>query len=163
MAGTAARLHLRNLHRLLLSSQIACEVVEMNPDDFAHAAHDLNNVLQVLSYRSEQLLNSLDAWDPIRLAVQEIETEISRAVPLMRQMVEAAEASPLDHHERGRLPETGFHTSFEHVPLAKYRLSDPHKATLLYVDDHPERLVVLKAVLESTGYNVLTADSALKG
>ena len=47
--------------------------------------------------------------------------------------------------------------------LDKYKLSDPHKPTLLYVDDKPERLVVLKAVLESTGYRVLTADSGLRG
>jgi CheY-like chemotaxis protein len=135
----------------------------MNPDDFAHVAHELDNVLQVLTHRSEQLLNSLDAWDPIRLAVQEIDSEINRALPLARQLVEGAEA----HHSGLRAQpspvDTGFHTSFDQVPLGKYKLSDPNKPTLLYVDDHPERLVVLKAVLESTGYNVLIADSALKG
>src|SRR5690348_2170243 len=109
MAGLAARVHLRNLCRLLLSSQIACEVVEMNPDEFAHAAHDLSNVLQVLTYRSAQLLNSLDAWDPIRVAVQEIEAEISRAVPLMRQLVQAAEVNPVQRN----LPSWSLETQFK--------------------------------------------------
>jgi CheY-like chemotaxis protein len=135
----------------------------MKPDEFAHAAHELNNVLQVLTYRSEKLLNSLEAWDPIRLALQEIDTEINRAAPLVRELIQAAEVGPLERNALPQSVDTDFHTSIEHVPLAKYKLSDPHKPTLLYVDDHPERLVVLKAVLESTGYHVLTADSALKG
>jgi CheY-like chemotaxis protein len=137
----------------------------MNPDDYAHAAHELNNVLQVLTHRSEQLLKSLEAWDPIRLAVQEIDSEINRAVPLARRLVEDAEVHPSGPRAKPQSPpvDIDFPTSLERAPLAKYKLSDPHKPTLLYVDDHPERLVVLKAVLESTGYNVLTADSALKG
>jgi CheY-like chemotaxis protein len=135
----------------------------MKPDEFAHAAHELNNVLQVLTFRSEKLLNTLEAWDPIRLAVEEIDAEIDRAAPLLRQMIQAAEMQPVNREPRPQSAETGFHADLERVSLAKYKLSDPQKPTLLYVDDHPERLVVLKAVLESTGYQVLTADSALKG
>jgi CheY-like chemotaxis protein len=45
------------------------------------------------------------------------------------------------------------------------RVKDPSskKQTLLYVDDQSERLALLKSVLESTGYEVLTAESGLKG
>ena|SRR5438309_7176295 len=45
------------------------------------------------------------------------------------------------------------------------RMKDPSskKRTLLYVDDQLDRLTLLKSVLESTGYEVLTAESGIRG
>jgi CheY-like chemotaxis protein len=139
----------------------------MTPEEFARTSHDLNNVLQVLACRTEHLLESLEAWDPIRLAVQEIDGEISRAIPLVRQLVQEGSAgyssSTVRSESRPSDAVLDANSELSMLPRAKYKLSNPQKPTLLYVDDQPERLVVLKAVLESTGYQVLTADSALKG
>ncbi|MCU1283721.1 MAG: response regulator receiver protein [Acidobacteriales bacterium] len=136
----------------------------MDSAEFSRTAHDLNDVLQLLGSRSEHLLNSLEAWDPLRHAVDEICADIRSAIPLVHKLVEGNRAHLPSHAPRfietqlssGKLEQRM--SSFD-----KYKLSDPHKPTLLYIDDKPERLVVLKAVLESTGYRVLTADSGLRG
>lgn len=44
-------------------------------------------------------------------------------------------------------------------PLAKDKQLSPEQTRILVVDDRPENLVALKAVLESTSYNVITATS----
>jgi CheY-like chemotaxis protein len=141
----------------------------MTPDEFARASHELNDALHLMACRSERLLESLEAWDPIRLAVQEIESDIRRAMPLAMKL---SKSNDVEAHSSGARAKSGprpgeddLYANFELSALqrAKYKLSNPQKPTLLYVDDQPERLVVLKAVLESTGYQVLTADSALKG
>src|SRR5258705_12687215 len=54
----------------------------MTPDEFARASHELNSTLKLIACRSERLLESLEAWDPIRLAVQEIESDIRRVMPV---------------------------------------------------------------------------------
>jgi CheY-like chemotaxis protein len=140
----------------------------MDSHEFARSAQDLNNVLRLLAYRSEQLLRSLDEWDPLRKAIQEIDSDISRAVPLVQKLVADGEARYFGPPKLEARPDTNdagtrTHLELTVVPLAKYKLSNPQKPKLLYVDDHPERLVVLKAVLESTGYEVFTASTGLQG
>src|SRR3954447_11583398 len=132
----------------------------------SRTAHDLNAALQLLAQKSDHLLRSLQAWDPLRNTVQNICADIDRALPLARKLAddEPSAATPASHAPR--FIETQLSSGKLEQRMSsvdKYKLADPHKPTLLYVDDKPERLVVLKAVLESSGYRVITANSGLRG
>jgi CheY-like chemotaxis protein len=133
----------------------------MNSHEVTRTAHDLNNILQVLSFRNDQMLASLENWDPLYAALKEMESEIRKASNLVRQIVGESESSSAQPMV-AELP--SFQTSLTSA-VAPMRVKDPSskKQTLLYVDDQSERLTLLKSVLESTGYEVLTAESGLKG
>jgi CheY-like chemotaxis protein len=135
----------------------------MNPHEVVRTAHDLNNVLQVLSFRNDQLLASLEDWDPLYAALKGMQSEIRKATNLVRQMVGESES---DDNNLVPSPAPGRVSQATPAPAnAPMRKKDPSskKQTLLYVDDQLERLTLLKSVLESTGYEVLTAESGLKG
>src|SRR4051812_31010093 len=109
----------------------------MDSHEFARSAQDLNNVLRLLAYRSEQLLRSLEQWDPLRKAIQEIDSDISRAVPLVQKLVADGEARYFGPPKLEARPETEdndatrTHLELTVIPLAKYKLSNPQKPKLL--------------------------------
>src|SRR5437879_3873359 len=106
----------------------------MGSAEFSRTAHDLNNALQAIASRSEQLLSSLADWDPLREALQGVCDDIQRAIPLAERLSKEDPPSPRfieTQLSSGKLEQ-------RMSTLDKYKLSDPHKPTLLYIDDKPE-------------------------
>lgn len=112
---------------------------------FPQAIQELNALLQKILFRSNELLAQLGPARPEVAEAEKLHAELQRAIILVRQLVVPE-----------RLPVQGPGSKSATSPASP-------KATLLYVDDKPERLELLRSVLESKGYDVITAHDGRDG
>ncbi|HUS18580.1 MAG TPA: response regulator, partial [Terriglobales bacterium] len=105
--------------------------------------HSLNNVLQKALFRSSEVVGDLPRTHPARAKAEELHLELQRAASLARRLIANVASFP--------------EASAVTVPPAKTGPSPAPRPALLYVDDKPDRLEVLRALLETRGYQVITA------
>lgn len=117
----------------------------MDPRKNPQVVVDLHRLLQSLSDRTAALLSSLENWDPLHRPVREIDDQVRKVVPLVRSLLPQADVASIAYDTGHR-----FATA-------------PKRATILYIDDNPDRLMLLRSVLEMKGYTVHTAEHGRKG
>jgi CheY-like chemotaxis protein len=105
--------------------------------------HELNNWLQKALFRSSELVAELHREHPARAKAEELHLELQRAASLARRLIANVASFP-----------PGSNTA---AAPAKTGPSPAPRPALLYVDDKPERLELLKVLLETRGYHVITA------
>jgi CheY-like chemotaxis protein len=105
--------------------------------------HSLNNVLQKALFRSSEVVAELPREHPARGKAEELHLELQRAASLARRLIANVTEIPLGNSVAAAPAKTG--------------PSPAPRPALLYVDDHPERLELLRALLETRGYDVVTA------
>jgi CheY-like chemotaxis protein len=105
--------------------------------------HELNNWLQKALFRSSELVAELHREHPARAKAEELHLELQRAASLARRLIANVATFP-----------PGITTT---AAPAKTGSSPAPRPALLYVDDKPERLELLKVLLETRGYHVITA------
>ena len=117
----------------------------MDPRKHPQVVVDLHRLLHSLTERTARLLASLEGRDPLNKAVREIDDEIRRVAPLVRSLLPAPDVASI---------------AFD----SGHRFAVAHKQPkILYIDDNPDRLTLLRSVLRMKGYNVLTAEHGRKG
>jgi CheY-like chemotaxis protein len=116
----------------------------MDPRKNPQLVVDLHRLLQSLSERTAALLTSLENWDPLHKPVREIDEQVRKVVPMVRSLLPQADAN------------VAYDTGHRFTAA-------PKRATILYIDDNPDRLMLLRSVLEMKGYTVLTADHGRRG
>lgn len=115
----------------------------MNLTESSEFVHALNNVLQKALFRSTEVVAELPREHAARPKAEELHLELQRAASLARKLIANVASFP---------PGTGATAA-----PAKTGPSPTPRPALLYVDDKPERLELLKALLETRGYQVITA------
>ncbi len=115
----------------------------MKTTESSDSVHELNNWLQKALFRSSELVAELQREHPARAKAEELHLELQRAASLARRLIANVASFP-----------PGSNTTA--VP-AKTGPSPAPRPALLYVDDKPERLELLKVLLETRGYQVITA------
>jgi CheY-like chemotaxis protein len=119
----------------------------VNAAESSQRVHALSGLLQKALHQSTELAAMLPADHPARLEAQELVLELQRA---------AASARRLIADVAGFLPRP--------TVIAGKNLPSPDlRPTLLYVDDNPDRLKLLRARLEARGYHVITAPDGHEG
>lgn len=121
----------------------------MNSTESPESVHALSSLLQKLLGRSAELVSALPRQDVVRPIAEELHLELQRAAALSRRLIANVTAFPSG-------------TAYVEAP-AKTGPSPAPRPALLYVDDKPERLETLRAILEQRGYQVLTALNAQDG
>ena len=116
----------------------------MKTTESSESVHTLNNWLQKALSRSTDLVAELPREHAARPKAEELHLELQRAASLARRLIANVAAFP-----PGNSPTT--------ATPAKTGPSPAPRPALLYVDDKPARLEVLKTILEARGYQVITA------
>ncbi|MEO5936514.1 MAG: response regulator [Terriglobales bacterium] len=107
------------------------------------SVHTLNNWAQNALFRSTELVSELPREHPARAKAEELHLELQRVAALARRLIANVAAFPPGNSPTATPAKTG--------------PSPAPRPALLYVDDKPARLEVLKAILEARGYQVITA------
>jgi CheY-like chemotaxis protein len=105
---------------------------------------DLHRILQSLVESSSRLISLIDKWDPLHGVAKAVDDDVRKVVPLVRVLIPPPDTASI-----------GFDSG--------HRFSVPAKGTILYIDDKPDRLTLLRSMLEMHDYNVLTAENGRKG
>jgi CheY-like chemotaxis protein len=138
------------------------ELIEAVPEEnelpaaVGHLAHDLNNILLPLMMGLELLKNPMsdparnEIIDLLKLSTLRAE-EISKKMLNLAQFDSAGLLSPTPPSASGDAP-----PSTASIPRAQGRL-------VLVIDDEPMILAVIRHILESHGYTVLTASGGNEG
>jgi CheY-like chemotaxis protein len=117
----------------------------MDPRKNPQVVVDLHRLLQSLSERTAALLTSLESWDPLHKPVRDIDDQVRKVVPLVRSLLPQPDVASVAY-------DTGH-----------FFTAAPKRANILYIDDNPDRLMLLRSVLEMKGYAVHIADHGRKG
>jgi CheY-like chemotaxis protein len=117
----------------------------MDPRKNPQVVVDLHRMLHSLTERTAKLLASLERWDPLHRPILEIDTELRTVAPLVRSMLPMPDVANVAY-------DTGHRFAVA-----------PKKPKILYIDDNPDRLVLLRSVLQMKGYEVLTAEQGRRG
>jgi CheY-like chemotaxis protein len=117
----------------------------MDPRKNPQAVIDLHRLLQSLSERTSALLTSLEKWDPLHRPVREIDDQVRKVAPLVRSLLPQADVASVAYDSGHRFA------------------AAPKRATILYIDDNPDRLMLLRSVLQMKGYDVLVAEQGRRG
>ena len=117
----------------------------MDPRKNPQVVVDLHRMLHSLAERTAKLLASLERWDPLHSSVQEIDTEVRTVVPMVRSLLPMPDVANVAYDSGHRFA------------------AAPKKPVILYIDDNPDRLILLRSVLQMKGYEVLTAGQGRRG
>lgn len=115
----------------------------MKAAESSENVHSLNNWLQKALFRSTELVSELAREHPARPKAEELHLELQRAASLARRLIANVASFPPGSPATATPAKTG--------------PSPAPRPALLYVDDKPERLELLKVLLETRGYQVITA------
>ena len=116
----------------------------MDPRKHPQVVSDLHRLLNSLTERSAKLLAMFEQWDPLYAPAKDVDDHVRKVAPLVRTLIPAADNASIAYD-------------------SGYRFAAAKKANILYIDDKPDRLALLRAMLESHDYKVLTAEYGRKG
>lgn len=114
----------------------------MQGTETSEMIHSLNNLLQKALFRSTEMVSELPREHPARARAEELHLDLQQVAAVARRMIANVAAFPPANTST--------------IVHAKAHPA-PHRPTVLYVDDKPERVELLKALLETRGYEVITA------
>jgi CheY-like chemotaxis protein len=106
---------------------------------------ELHRLLHSLANGSSRLLSLMEKWDPLHGIVKSVDDDVRKVVPLVRTLIPPPDTAAI-----------GFDSGHRFAAA-------PAKATVLYIDDKPDRLTLLRSMLEIHDYKVLTAEYGRKG
>src|SRR3954470_19709866 len=106
---------------------------------------ELHRLLHSLAERSSRLMSLVEQWDPLQRLVKDVDDEVRKVVPLVRCLIPPPDTASIAFDSGHR---------FSAAPV---------KATILYIDDKPDRLTLLRSMLEIHDYKVITAEYGRKG
>lgn len=109
--------------------------------------HVLNNLLQRVLFRSSELVAALPREHPARAQAEELHLELQRAAGQARKLIANVAGFP----------------PAQPAVAWKAAPSPSPRPELLYVDDEPHRLELMKHLLEARGYVVETAQNGQEG
>ena len=115
----------------------------MKTTESSEQVHALNNLLQKVLFRSSEMVAELSREHPARAKAEELHLELQRAASVARRLIANVASFPA--------------TLSPPAAPAKTGSSPAPRPALLYVDDKPERLELLKSLLETKGYEIITA------
>ena len=136
---------------------------DMDPDEFSGAAHEFNNLLQLIALRISQVSSTLPEDGPLRKSFKDIEDDLWRAIPMLRNLLLNGNGGNEQMVPIGQFVPSLRESAIKFPVTATREARSETRPVLLYVDDNPDRLALLKPILELNGYYVLTAQDGKKG
>jgi CheY-like chemotaxis protein len=127
----------------------------LQDDDKSKVAHELNNLIQIISGTSSLIENIWEGSPGSEKYFEMLRASIERAAQVTAQLVAQAGGAT---SKRMLPPE--LEQSFDEALIAG--TADEHKHSILVVDDEPMALELLHSVLTDAGYQVAVAQSGFE-